>query len=182
MGRGNVGPESMGQSMRPDSDHPGAPAQPWPLAAGLEAGMRLALAEAEAAAAAGEVPVGAVLSLDGQVLARAHNRVERDQRPSAHAELLAVEQACQRLGQKWLPPGARLFVTLEPCPMCAGLLSQARLSQLIYGAYDPKSGGVDHGPRVFDHPQSHFRPQVISGVLEKECAALLTDFFAARRP
>lgn len=147
----------------------------------LEAGMRLALAEAEASAAAGEVPVGAIIEVDGQVLARAHNWVERDQRPSAHAELLAVEQACQALGQKWLPTGARLFVTLEPCPMCAGLLSQARLTDLIYGAYDPKSGGVDHGPRVFDHPQSHFRPQVISGVLEQDCAALMTSFFAARR-
>ncbi len=144
-------------------------------------GMQLALAEARAAAAAGEVPVGAILTFGNRVLARAHNRVERDQRPSAHAEVLAVEQACEQLGQKWLPPGACLFVTLEPCPMCAGLLSQARLSRLVYGAYDPKSGGVDHGPRVFDHPQSHFRPQVISGVLEQDCAALLTDFFAARR-
>ncbi len=147
----------------------------------LEAGMRLALAEAQAAAAAGEVPVGAVLELGGQVLTRAHNRVERDQRPSAHAELLAVEAACSALGQKWLPADARLFVTLEPCPMCAGLLAQARLPILVYGAYDPKSGGVDHGPRVFDHPQSHHRPQVISGVLEQDCAELLRSFFVAKR-
>ncbi len=148
----------------------------------LEAGMRLALAQAQAAAALGEVPVGAVIERQGQILAAAHNLVERDQRPSAHAELLAVEAACQSLGQKWLPSNARLFVTLEPCPMCAGLLAQARLATLVYGAYDPKSGGVDHGPKVFDHPQSHHRPQVISGILEQDCARLLTDFFAARRP
>lgn len=144
--------------------------------------MRLALDEARAAASAGEVPVGAVVELEGRILAGAHNRVERDQRPSAHAELLAVEAACRNLGQKWLPSRARLFVTLEPCAMCAGLLAQARLPVLIYGAYDPKSGGVDHGAKVFDHPQSHHRPEIISGVLEQDCAHLLSDFFAARRP
>ena len=144
--------------------------------------MALALAEAEAAAAAGEVPVGAVLveGASGRVLARAHNRVERDHDPTAHAELLAIRQAATALGAKRLEE-ADLYVTLEPCPMCAQAIAFARLRRLYFGAYDPKGGGVEHGPRIFTQPSCHHRPEVIGGLQERTAAALLKDFFAARR-
>lgn len=143
--------------------------------------MALALQEARAAAARGEVPVGAVVvSADGQVLAQAGNRTREDQDPSAHAEVLAIRAACQRLGSERLP-GCDLYVTLEPCPMCASLISQARIARLYFGASDPKSGGVLHGPRVFTHPQSHHVPEVYDGIAADDCAQLLTAFFAARR-
>jgi tRNA(Arg) A34 adenosine deaminase TadA len=127
--------------------------------------MDLALEEAEAAAAAGEVPVGAVL-VDGEtgvVLARTHNRVEADKDPTAHAELLAIREAAQRLGAKRLA-GADLYVSLEPCPMCAQAISFARLRRLIFAAYDPKGGGVEHGPRIFAQVTCHHRPEVVGGV------------------
>jgi tRNA(Arg) A34 adenosine deaminase TadA len=142
--------------------------------------MELALAEAEAAA--GEVPVGAVL-VDGasdEVLARAHNRVEELHDPTAHAELLAIQDAARRLGSKRLT-GADLYVTLEPCAMCAQAIAFARLRRLHFGAYDPKGGGVDHGPRIFQQPTCHHRPEVVGGLEESRCGALLKAFFRDRR-
>lgn len=143
--------------------------------------MQLALAEAEAAAAAGEVPVGAVLAdSDGRILARAHNLVERLNDPTAHAELLAIRDAAQRLGTKRLED-ASLYVTLEPCAMCAQAIALAGLRRLVFGAYDPKGGGVEHGARIFEQGTTHHRPEVVGGVRESDCAALLRDFFRARR-
>ncbi len=144
--------------------------------------MDLALEEAEAAAAAGEVPVGAVLvdGATGEVLARAHNRVEADRDPTAHAELLAIRAAAQRLGAKRLV-GADLYVSLEPCPMCAQAISFARLRRLIFAAYDPKGGGVEHGPRIFAQPTCHHRPEVVGGIQERRAGELLKAFFRERR-
>ncbi|MEO3428341.1 nucleoside deaminase [Pelagibius sp. CAU 1746] len=144
--------------------------------------MAAALAEARLAAAGGEVPVGAVLvdAASGEVLARAHNRVERDADPTAHAEMLAIRAAAADLGAKRLT-GADLYVTLEPCPMCATAISFARLRRVVFGAYDPKGGGVDHGPRIFEQPTCHHRPEVVGGVQEQACGALLQDFFRERR-
>lgn len=143
--------------------------------------MDRALAAARAAGDAGEVPVGAVLTgPDGAVLAVAENRMRRDADPTAHAEMLAIRAGCAALGNERLT-GCTLTVTLEPCPMCAGAIAAARVARVVYGAADPKSGGVAQGPRVFDHPQAHHVPEVIDGIAEAECAALLKDFFAARR-
>ncbi|GAB4238588.1 MAG: nucleoside deaminase [Kiloniellaceae bacterium] len=144
--------------------------------------MAEALAEAELAAAAGEVPVGAVLvdAASGEILARAHNRVERDADPTAHAEMLAIRAAAARLGMKRLTE-ADLYVTLEPCPMCAQAIAFARLRRLVFGAYDPKGGGVDHGPRIFEQRTCHHRPEVVGGVQEQACGQLLQGFFQARR-
>ncbi|MDX1576078.1 MAG: nucleoside deaminase [Kiloniellales bacterium] len=144
--------------------------------------MDLALGEAEAAAAAGEVPVGAVL-VDGEtgaVLARAHNRVEADMDPTAHAELLAIREAARKLGAKRLA-GADLYVSLEPCPMCAQAIAFARLRRLVFAAYDPKGGGVEHGPRIFAQATCHHRPEVIGGVQERRAGELLKAFFRDRR-
>lgn len=142
--------------------------------------MGLALAEAEAAGKAGEVPIGAVLVLDGQVIARAGNRVERDRDPTAHAELLAIREGARQLGAKRLPD-ADLYVTLEPCPMCAQAIAFARLRRLYFAAYDPKGGGVDHGPRIFEQSTCHHRPEVLGGIQELDAARLLRDFFKERR-
>jgi tRNA(Arg) A34 adenosine deaminase TadA len=144
--------------------------------------MGEALAEARLAAAAGEVPVGAVIvdAVSGEILARAHNRVERDADPTAHAEMLAIRAAAAGVGAKRLP-GADLYVTLEPCPMCAAAISFARFRRLVFGAYDPKGGGVDHGPRIFQQSTCHHRPEVVGGVQEQACGALLQGFFQARR-
>jgi tRNA(Arg) A34 adenosine deaminase TadA len=144
--------------------------------------MELALAEAEAAAARGEVPVGAVLvdGASGELLARAHNRVEELHDPTAHAELLAIQETARRLGLKRLT-GADLYVTLEPCPMCAQAIAFARLRRVHFGAYDPKGGGIDHGPRIFEQPTCHHRPEVIGGLEETRCGALLKEFFRERR-
>ncbi|MGC9418278.1 MAG: nucleoside deaminase [Rhodovulum sp.] len=143
--------------------------------------MDAALAEARAAAARGEVPVGAVVvSPAGEVVARAGNRTRELCDPTAHAELLALRAACAKIGSERLV-GYDLYVTLEPCPMCASAISQARIARLYYGAADPKSGGVAHGPRVFDHPQSHHVPQVYDGIGAAEAERLLKTFFAARR-
>ena len=144
--------------------------------------MDLALHEARAAAELGEVPVGAVL-VDGEsgaLLARAHNRVEAAHDPTAHAELLVIQAAARRLGLKRLV-GADLYVTLEPCAMCAAAIAHARLRRLYFGAYDPKSGGVDHGPRMFEQATCHHRPEIFGGIDERQCAGLLQAFFAARR-
>lgn len=139
-----------------------------------------AFAAARAAAVAGEVPVGAAVVRDGIVLAVAHNRPRRLNDPTAHAEILAIRVACAVLGEERLT-GCDLYVTLEPCPMCAGAISIARIRRLYYGASDPKGGGVEHGPRVFDQPTCHHVPEVYGGFREREAAALLRDFFAQRR-
>ncbi len=142
--------------------------------------MPLALAEAEAAGARGEVPVGAVIVRDGEVLARAGNRMRELRDPTAHAEMLAIRAACAALGSERLT-GCDLWVTLEPCPACAGAIAAARLSRLYYGASDPKSGGVAQGPRVFDHPQAHHTPDVYGGLDEDRAARLMREFFAKKR-
>ena len=143
--------------------------------------MDLALAEAQAAAARGEVPVGAVLiGPGGQVVARAGNRTRELNDPTAHAEILALRAACAAAGSERLP-GHDLYVTLEPCPMCAAALSNARIARLYYGAADPKSGGVAQGPRIFSHPQCHHVPEVYDGIGAAPAERLLKDFFAARR-
>lgn len=143
--------------------------------------MAFALDEARAAAARGEVPVGAVITdAAGQVVAQAGNRTRELNDPTAHAEMLAIRAACAVLGSERLI-GCTLTVTLEPCAMCAAAIAAARLERVVYGASDPKSGGVEHGARVFSHPQAHHRPEVVAGVAEAESAALLKDFFAGRR-
>ncbi|AOZ68693.1 tRNA-specific adenosine deaminase [Rhodobacter xanthinilyticus] len=143
--------------------------------------MDLALAEAQAAAARGEVPVGAVLiGPGGQVVARAGNRTRELNDPTAHAEILALRAACAAAGSERLP-GHDLYVTLEPCPMCAAALSNARIARLYYGAADPKSGGIAQGPRIFSHPQCHHVPEVYDGIGAAPAERLLKDFFAARR-
>jgi tRNA(adenine34) deaminase len=143
--------------------------------------MNLALAEARAAAARGEVPVGAVIvSPDGQVLARAGNRTRELSDPTAHAEVLVIRAACAALGSERLPDHD-LYVTLEPCPMCAAAIGSTRIARLYYGAADPKSGGVAHGARVFAHPQCHHRPEVYDGFGAAESEGLLRAFFAGRR-
>jgi tRNA(Arg) A34 adenosine deaminase TadA len=143
--------------------------------------MQTALDEALAAANRGEVPVGAVvIAPGGTILAQAGNRTEADNDPTAHAELLALRAAATAVKNPRLT-GCDLFVTLEPCPMCAAAISLFRIRRLIFGAYDPKGGGVDHGPRIFDTPSCHHRPEVIGGVRESEAATLLRDFFAGKR-
>ena len=148
---------------------------------GFNSQMGSALIEARKAAEAGEVPVGAVLvDPRGEIVARAGNRTRRDCDPTAHAEILVIRAAAAALGQERLG-GYTLYVTLEPCAMCAGALAHARISRVVYGAADPKSGGTDHGARVFSHAQSHHRPEVIGGISEEDCDALLQNFFAQKR-
>jgi len=143
--------------------------------------MDVALEEARAAAARGEVPVGAVVvAPDGSLVARAGNRVRELSDPTAHAEILALRAACAAAGSERLP-GHVLHVTLEPCAMCAAAISQARIARLCYGAADPKSGGVEHGARVFTHPQCHHVPEIFEGIAASESAALLQDFFTSLR-
>lgn len=142
--------------------------------------MALALAEAKDAGARGEVPVGAILVRDGKVIAAAGNRVEELSDPTAHAEILALREAARLLGTPRLR-GGDLYVTLEPCPMCATALSFARIKRVFFGAFDPKGGGVDHGPRIFDQPTCHHRLDVFGGLSEQACAVLLTGFFEAKR-
>lgn len=143
--------------------------------------MAIALEQARRAAEAGEVPVGAVvLDAAGQVIAQAHNRVEAPPDPSGHAEILALRAAAQILGTPRLVD-CDLVVTLEPCAMCAQAIAHARIRRLIFGAYDPKGGGVEHGPRIFTQPTCHHRPEVIGGVEETAASLLLKEFFAARR-
>ena len=143
--------------------------------------MNVALEEARAAGARNEVPVGAVVvSPDGAVVARAGNRTRELNDPSAHAEMLAIRAACTAIGSERLV-GHDLYVTLEPCAMCAGLIAAARIARVYYGADDPKSGGVTNGARVFSHPQAHHVPDVYDGISAVESEALLKAFFAARR-
>ncbi len=143
--------------------------------------MDAALAQATAAAERGEVPVGAVIvSPSGQVVAAAGNRTRELKDPTAHAELLAIRAACATLGQERLT-GHDLYVTLEPCPMCAAAISNARIARLYYGAADPKSGGVAQGPRVFTHSQCHHAPEIYDGLSAETSEKLLKSFFAAKR-
>ena len=143
--------------------------------------MERALSEARLAAERGEVPIGAVIvGPDGTLLAAAGNRTEADRDPTAHAELLAIRAAAAKLGAPRLVE-CDLYVTLEPCPMCAQAISFARLRRLYYGASDPKGGGVEHGPRIFSQPTCHHRPEIYGGIGESEAAALLQAFFKARR-
>ncbi|KAJ56461.1 CMP deaminase [Actibacterium mucosum KCTC 23349] len=143
--------------------------------------MDAALDQARAAAQRGEVPVGAVIvGPDGAVLAAEGNRVMELRDPTAHAEMLAIRAACAVLGSERLI-GCDIYVTLEPCPMCASAISQARIARLYYGAADPKSGGIGQGPRVLSHPQSHHRPEVYDGIAASQAEAMLKDFFAAKR-
>ena len=144
--------------------------------------MRIALDMAQAAAAAGEAPIGALVidPASGEVIAQAGNAPVRLHDPSAHAEILALRQAAERIGNYRLT-GLTLVVTLEPCAMCAGAISHARIGRLVFGADDPKGGAVMHGPRFFDQPTCHWRPQVRGGVLAQESAAMLRGFFKARR-
>lgn len=141
--------------------------------------MDVALDEARAAAKRGEVPVGAVIVSAGRIVARAGNRTRELSDPTAHAEMLAIRAAARVLGERLT--GADLYVTLEPCPMCAAAISNARVARLYYGASDPKSGGVGQGPRVFTHPQCHHVPDVYDGLGAEASERLLKDFFAARR-
>ena len=139
--------------------------------------MEIALQEARGAAKRGEIPVGAVVvSADGRVVARAGNYTRESCDPSAHAEVLAIRKACAMLGQERLNDHD-LYVTLEPCAMCAGLIAAARIRRLYYAASDPKSGGVEHGARVFNHPQSHHKPEVYPNISEAESQQLLKEFF-----
>jgi tRNA(Arg) A34 adenosine deaminase TadA len=142
--------------------------------------MDAALEEARAAAARGEVPVGAVIVREGQVIARAGNRTLADADPTAHAEIVAIRAACRALGSERLP-GCDLYVTLEPCPMCAAAISFARIRRLYFGAADVKGGAVENGVRLYSDPTCHHRPEVYGGFGESEAAALLKDFFRERR-
>jgi tRNA(adenine34) deaminase len=147
---------------------------------GFRSFMAAALEEAQAAAARGEVPVGAVVVRDGVIVARAGNRTRALCDPTAHAEVLAIREACRLAGSERLG-GHDLYVTLEPCAMCAAAISAARVDRLYYGAADPKSGGVAQGARVFSHPQCHHAPEVYDGIGATEAEALLKAFFAERR-
>lgn len=143
--------------------------------------MQMALTEARDAADRGEVPVGAVIvSPEGAVIAQAGNRTRELSDPTAHAEVLVIREACARLGVERLN-GCDLYVTLEPCPMCAAAIAAARVARLYYGASDPKSGGVEQGARVFSHAQCHHVPEIYGGIAARAASDLLKDFFAARR-
>jgi tRNA(Arg) A34 adenosine deaminase TadA len=144
--------------------------------------MREALAAAAEAAIGGDVPIGAVLvaPLEAAIVAAAGNRVERDHDPTAHAEMLVLRAGAARLGTARLA-GCDLYVTLEPCPMCAAAISLARIRRLYFGAYDPKGGGVEHGPRIFDQPTCQHRPEVYGGIAERAAGELLRGFFRALR-
>lgn len=151
-------------------------ASPFPL----PQPMRRALDLARAAADAGEVPIGAVVTREGMIVGEGQNRNRRDNDPTAHAEIVAIRAAAQAAADFRLG-GHILWVTLEPCAMCAGAISHARLDAVYYGASDPKGGGVEHGARVFAQPQCHHRPDVYAGVGEGEAAEMLRGFFAERR-
>ncbi|WP_353393701.1 nucleoside deaminase [Ruegeria sp. HU-ET01832] len=142
--------------------------------------MNIAIDQARAAAERGEVPVGAVIVQGGRVVAAAGNRTRELNDPTAHAEILALRVACAEAGSERLPEHD-LYVTLEPCAMCAAALSAARIRRVYYGAADPKSGGVAHGARVFSHPQAHHKPEVFDGIAAAECEDLLRRFFAEKR-
>ena len=147
-----------------------------------EAYMEKALLEANKAAHRNEVPVGAVIvsCQDNKIIAAAGNTTVETQDPTAHAEINAIRTACTQLSQQYLED-CDLYVTLEPCAMCAGAISSARIRRVYYGAYDPKSGGVDHGAMVFKSTSCHHKPEIYGGIMEKECSELLTKFFQDKR-
>lgn len=184
-----MNPALQGCAARPESPlrqgNPAGLTAPEPAGQGTgvrSSYMELALKEAAAAARAGEVPVGAVLvdGARGAVIASAHNQVEALNDPTAHAEVVVIREGARRLGLKRLA-GTDLYVTLEPCPLCAAAISLARLRRLYFGAYDPKGGAVDHGARLFHLPTCNHRPEVIGGIDEARCAAVLKAFFKERR-
>ncbi len=142
--------------------------------------MRSALEQARLAETAGEVPVGAVVTWNGEVIGQAHNRVILDHDPSAHAEVLALRQAGQRM-LNYRMPECTMYVTVEPCAMCAGALVHSRMQRLVYGASDPKAGAVISVMQVLNHPRLNHRMEVVSGVLAAECSAILQEFFRKRR-
>lgn len=144
--------------------------------------MHCALNQAKEAFLQEEVPIGAVIvdSTTGEIIAEAHNEMEKQKDPTAHAELLAIRKACQEKGEGRLQ-NCDIYVTLEPCPMCAQAISFSRFRRLYFGAYDPKGGGVDHGPQIFNSPSCHHVPEVIGGVEETKCAQLLLNFFEKKR-
>ena len=142
--------------------------------------MRAALAEARAGLAAGEVPIGAIVVLDDVIIARAHNAPVASSDPTAHAEVLALREAARKTGNYRLP-GAALYATLEPCVMCCGAAIHARVARVVYGALDPKAGAIESRHRLLDDGRSNHRIETLGGVLEADCAALLKEFFEARR-
>jgi tRNA(adenine34) deaminase len=142
--------------------------------------MKAALSEAHNAFSQNEVPVGAVIVVDNVVISSSHNMTEHNSIAHAHAEILAIEGACKVLGEKYLT-NASLFVTLEPCPMCAHAISLAKIQKLYFGAYDNKGGGVVNGPKIFDSTSCNHKPEIYDGIMEKECSELLTLFFKQRR-
>ena len=142
--------------------------------------MNLALSVAQQGQALGEVPVGAVVVLNGEVIAQAHNECFLQPNPAAHAEMLAIQRAAQVLQDRHLTQ-CDLYVTLEPCPMCAAAIGLARLRRVYFGAYDPKGGGVDHGPRIFQHTSCFHVPEIYGGIQESDCASLLSGFFQTLR-
>jgi tRNA(adenine34) deaminase len=142
--------------------------------------MRMALAEAQAAAAAGEVPVGAIIVCNDRVIAAAHNQRETLRDPTAHAEMIAITQAAESLGA-WRLEGCTLYVTLEPCPMCAGAIVQSRVPRVVYGAVDPKAGAVESLYQLLADERLNHRPDVTGSVLAEPCGEILTSFFRARR-
>ena len=146
----------------------------------MASSMSIALEEAHAAQARGEVPIGCVIVRNGEVIARTGNRTMADRDPTAHAELIAIRAAAASLGSERLTD-CDLYVTLEPCAMCAAAISFARIRRLYFGAGDPKGGAVEHGVRFFAAPTCHHRPEVYGGINESECASLLKEFFQARR-
>ena len=148
----------------------------WPVPDPMQRALELARMAAEA----GEVPIGAVVVRDGRVLGEGHNAPRTAHDPTAHAEVLAIRRAAEALGNERLT-GCDLYVTLEPCAMCAGAISHARSARLYYAAPDPKGGAVEHGARLFEHPQCLHRPEIYSGIGESDAAGLLREVFAARR-
>lgn len=146
----------------------------------LPAPMAEAIAQARRAAAIGEVPVGAVIVRQGEIIAIAHNATRTDHDPTAHAEIVAIRAAARLLGDERLT-GCDLYVTLEPCAMCAGAIAEARIARLYYAASDAKGGGVEHGARVFDQPTCNHRPQIYGGIGASEASAILRNFFLLRR-
>lgn len=142
--------------------------------------MRAALEEARRAAAAGEIPIGAVLAFDGKIVAAAHNMRETWQDATAHAEMLVIKEACAILG-RWRLSGCTLYVTLEPCPMCSGAIVNSRIERVVYGCPDAKAGGAESIFNIIANPHLNHRAEVIGGICEEECAQVLKDFFRKRR-
>lgn len=142
--------------------------------------LQLALDQARSAAAAGEVPVGAICTFDGKVISRGQNRVIRDSDPTAHAEIVALRQAARQLANYRLP-ACEIFATIEPCAMCAGAMIHARIRRLVYGAADPKAGAAGSALQILNHPSLNHRVEILGGVLAEECGTLLRDFFRERR-